>query len=140
MLFFLLLLCTFLCLLMYIFLAHSKSQFHVFFKCHPPLISFLYIFSSHSEMHRALGKSFEGCRQQSICSWIWHCWHCRPFSPNKIAAYLWILGHGDADASDFMNDVLAQVSFHLLCGILISFHDVWYSIQSFNCNSSSTVY
>ena len=47
-----------------------------------------------------------------------------PFLQIRLLRILRILGHGDADASDFMNDVLAQVSFHLLCGILISFHDV----------------
>lgn len=47
-----------------------------------------------------------------------------PFLQIRLLRILRILGHGDADASDFMNDVLAQVRFLFLCDILISCHDI----------------
>lgn len=40
-----------------------------------------------------------------------------PFLHIKLLKLLRVLGQGDADASDYMNDILAQVSclFHLSC-------------------------
>lgn len=35
-----------------------------------------------------------------------------PFLHIRLLRLLRVLGHGDADASDFMNDILAQVSFY----------------------------
>ena len=49
-----------------------------------------------------------------------------PFLHIRLLKLLRVLGQGDADASDAMNDILAQVSFHfafcislLICSIIV---------------------
>lgn len=42
-----------------------------------------------------------------------------PFLHIRLLRFLRILGHGDADASDCMNDILAQVSCYFLLFLLL---------------------
>lgn len=42
-----------------------------------------------------------------------------PFLHIRLLRFLRILGHGDADASDCMNDILAQVSCYFLLSLLL---------------------
>ena len=51
-----------------------------------------------------------------------------PFLHIRLLRLLRVLGQGDADASDRMNDILAQVSFRFLCYLLLSSH-VFYSYK-----------
>ena len=61
-----------------------------------------------------------------------------PFLHIRLLKLLHVLGQGDADASDAMNDILAQVSFHLhfvsiCCICSLSVQEMLVHKQCVNC-------